>query len=482
MYVTTANECHALDAGNGRRIWDYRRPRTKGLAGDAASGINRGVAVAGDRVFMVTDNAHILALDRFTGALLWDTEMADWRQNYGATSAPLAVGGLVISGTSGGDEGVRGFLAAFDQATGKEAWRFWTVPKRGEPGSETWQGTDIDHPCATAWLTGTYDAELDTLYWPTGNPCPDYDGAQRVGDNLYSDSILALDAEDGPAEVALPVHAARRLGLGRPAAAGARRRRLAGQAAQAPAAREPQRLLLRARPHERRAAPGQAVRQEADLGARDRPRRPSRARSRTRRRPPRAERSARRSKARPTGSPPRSTRPPASTTCRPSRSARVYTQDAGEWQAGKSYYGGTTKDPPEDRPRRSCARSTSRRAPSPGSCRRPAGPQSWGGALATASGLVFFGEDGGALMAVDAVDRPPALALPGQCALERLAHDLHVRRQAIHRGGGGPTSSRSRWWSSTGTNSPIPFISPRADNPPGMEGEPCRGRRPCSSC
>ena len=101
MYVTTANECHALDAGTGRRIWDYRRPRTKGLAGDAASGINRGVAVAGDRVFMVTDNAHLIALDRFTGALLWDTEMADWRQNYGATSAPLAVGGLVVSGIFG---------------------------------------------------------------------------------------------------------------------------------------------------------------------------------------------------------------------------------------------------------------------------------------------------------------------------------------------------------------------------------------------
>ena len=197
MYVTTANECHALDAGSGRRIWDYRRPRTKGLAGDAAGGINRGVAVAGDRVFMVTDHAHIIALDRFTGALLWDTEMADWRQNYGATSAPLAVGGLVISGTSGGDEGVRGFVAAFDQATGKEVWRFWTVPKRGEPGSETWKGKDIDHPCASAWLTGTYDPELDTLYWPTGNPCPDYDGSERLGDNLYSDSILALDAKTG---------------------------------------------------------------------------------------------------------------------------------------------------------------------------------------------------------------------------------------------------------------------------------------------
>ena len=115
MYVTNANECYALDAGSGRRIWHYQRPRTKGLAGDAASGINRGVAVDGDRVFMVTDHAHLLALNRFTGDLVWETPMADWRQNYGATSAPLVVGNLVVSGISGGDEGVRGFLAAFDR-------------------------------------------------------------------------------------------------------------------------------------------------------------------------------------------------------------------------------------------------------------------------------------------------------------------------------------------------------------------------------
>src|SRR5215470_10828908 len=124
MYVTAANECHALDAGSGRPIWDYRRPRTKGLVGDAASGINRGVAVAGDRVFMVTDHAHVIALDRHTGTLLWDAEMADWHQNYNATGAPLPVGNLVVTGTSGGDEGVRGFVAAFDQSTGKEVWRW----------------------------------------------------------------------------------------------------------------------------------------------------------------------------------------------------------------------------------------------------------------------------------------------------------------------------------------------------------------------
>ena len=197
MYVTSANQCYALDAGTGRQIWHYSRPRTRGLIGNAAGGVNRGVAVAGERVFMVTDHAHIIALNRSSGALLWETEMADWRQNYNATGAPLIVGNLVISGTAGGDEGVRGFLAAYDQATGKEVWRFWTVPAPGEPGSETWQGGGIAHPGAATWLTGTYDPELDTIYWPTGNPTPDLYGDNRKGDNLYSDSIVALDAKTG---------------------------------------------------------------------------------------------------------------------------------------------------------------------------------------------------------------------------------------------------------------------------------------------
>jgi len=103
----------------------------------------------------------------------------------------------VISGTSGGEEGVRGFVAAFDQKTGKEVWRFWTVPKRGEPGSETWRGNGIEHGAAVAWFTGTYDPQLDTIYWPTGNPGPDYDDRERGGDNLYSCSVLALDAKTG---------------------------------------------------------------------------------------------------------------------------------------------------------------------------------------------------------------------------------------------------------------------------------------------
>jgi alcohol dehydrogenase (cytochrome c) len=197
LYMTSANECYALDAGSGRQIWHYQRNKTRALVGNAAGGINRGAAVAGGQLFMVTDNAHIIALDRFRGKLLWETEMADWHQNYNATNAPLTVGRLVISGIAGGDEGARGFVAAFDQSSGKEVWRFWTVPKPGEPGSETWKGRDIEHPSAGTWLTGTYDPQLDTLYWPTGNPGPDLNGDERGGDNLYSSSIVALDAKTG---------------------------------------------------------------------------------------------------------------------------------------------------------------------------------------------------------------------------------------------------------------------------------------------
>jgi alcohol dehydrogenase (cytochrome c) len=197
MYVSAANDLYALDAGSGRQIWNYRRPRTRGLTGVAARGVNRGVAISGDRVFMATDHAHLIALNRASGALLWETEMADWHRNYNGTGAPMVVGSLVISGIAGGDEGARGFVAAYDQATGKEVWRFWSVPARGEPGSDSWKGTAIDHPGAATWMTGSYDAELDTLYWAIGNPGPDMIGDDRQGDNLYSDSVVALDPKTG---------------------------------------------------------------------------------------------------------------------------------------------------------------------------------------------------------------------------------------------------------------------------------------------
>jgi alcohol dehydrogenase (cytochrome c) len=153
--------------------------------------------VLGDRVFLQTDHAHVLALHRLTGQLLWDVEMADYRRHYGATSAPLVVNNLVVAGVSGGDEGNRGFLDAYDAETGQRKWRFWTVPAPGEPGSETWVGKAWEHGCAATWFTGTYDPEARMLYWPTGNPCPDYNGDERKGDNLYSNSVLALDPDTG---------------------------------------------------------------------------------------------------------------------------------------------------------------------------------------------------------------------------------------------------------------------------------------------
>lgn len=199
MYVTGPNQVAALDAASGREIWRYSRPRTEGLRGDAARGLNRGVAVLGERVFFVTDNAHLLALSRVNGALLWEAVLPENPEMpYGGTMAPLVVGDLVIAGVSGGDEGIRGFLAAYRASTGKEVWRFWTVPLRGEPGSETWQGdAPLEEGGGATWLAGTYDPETDTLYWPTGNPYPDTDGSGRQGDNLYTNCILALDAKTG---------------------------------------------------------------------------------------------------------------------------------------------------------------------------------------------------------------------------------------------------------------------------------------------
>ena len=198
MYVSNVNDCIALDAGSGRQLWRFSRPRTAGLL--QAPGINRGVAIQGDKVFLETDNAHVLAMDRFTGRQLWEATIADASQNYFATSAPLAAGNLVVTGVAGGEHGANGVVVAFDQATGKEAWRFNAVPNPGEPGAETWKGKERAHGGAPTWFTGSYDPELDTVYWPTGNPAQEYNGDERPGDNLYSDCILALDRKTGKLE------------------------------------------------------------------------------------------------------------------------------------------------------------------------------------------------------------------------------------------------------------------------------------------
>ena len=158
---------------------------------------NRGAGYANGRIFLATDNAHLIALNRADGSLAWDSEIADSKLNYSTTSAPLPVGKLIITGTAGGEEGARGVIVAFDQETGKEAWRFWTIPAPGEPGSETWKGKGIAHGGGVAWFTGVYDASTDTVIWQSGNPGEDYNGDERGGDNLYSDCILALDAKTG---------------------------------------------------------------------------------------------------------------------------------------------------------------------------------------------------------------------------------------------------------------------------------------------
>jgi alcohol dehydrogenase (cytochrome c) len=197
MYITGPNEAYALDAVSGRQIWSFRTPRTPGLLSEAGGGANRGVAISGERVFMVTDNAHLLALDRRTGRKLWDITMADAKEGYSATASPLAIGDMVLSGIAGGEEGARGFVDAYEAATGKRVWRFWSIPLRGEKGSETWVGNALEHGCGATWLTGSYDPDLATVYWAVGNPCPDYNGDERKGDNLYTSSVVALDVKTG---------------------------------------------------------------------------------------------------------------------------------------------------------------------------------------------------------------------------------------------------------------------------------------------
>ena len=197
MFVTAANDAYALDAQTGRVIWHTSRPITEGLIDDASQHHNRGVGVWGSRVYMNTDNAHLLCLDARSGHVHWDVAYADWSKNYGATSAPLVVKGKVVVGTSGGDDGVRGFIAAYDAMTGKLAWRFWTIPGPGEFGSESWPGDSYLLGGGTTWMPGTYDPELNTLYWGTSNPSPDFSGETRPGDDLYTSSLVALDPDTG---------------------------------------------------------------------------------------------------------------------------------------------------------------------------------------------------------------------------------------------------------------------------------------------
>ncbi len=197
MYVTQRpNDVMAIDAKTGRLFWIYRwtpDPAARICCGSN----NRGVAILGNTVFLGTLDAHLIAIDAKTGKALWNTVVADVNQAYSITMAPLIVKDKVLVGVGGGEFGVRGFVAAFDPGSGKELWRFNTIPGPGEPGFETWRGDDWKTGGGPVWTMGSYDPVLNLVYWGTGNPGPDWNPAQRPGDNLYTDSVVALDPDTG---------------------------------------------------------------------------------------------------------------------------------------------------------------------------------------------------------------------------------------------------------------------------------------------
>jgi alcohol dehydrogenase (cytochrome c) len=200
LYVTGPNNfAWALDARTGRPFWRYRRDLPGNLTYGASVPVNRGFAALGDRLFMTTLDAHLVALDMRTGSVLWDIAMADYRIGHSATVSPLIVNGKIIVGISGGDYPTRGFLDAYEPASGRRIWRFYTVPSPGEPGSETWPDSpeQLARGGGGTWVTGSYDPELNTVYWGTGNPNPDYYGDDRHGDNLYTCALIALDPDTG---------------------------------------------------------------------------------------------------------------------------------------------------------------------------------------------------------------------------------------------------------------------------------------------
>lgn len=197
MYITQApSDALALDAKTGRVFWIYRyipSPDARPCCGS----VNRGLAMLGDTLFLATLDAHLVALDAKTGRSLWNVKVANAAAGYAMTVAPLVVKDKVIIGVAGGEFGIRGFIAAYDTRTGREAWRFNTIPGPGEPGHDTWKGDDWQHGGGSIWVTGSYDPDLNLTYWGTGNPGPDWNPAQRGGDNLYSDSVVALDPDTG---------------------------------------------------------------------------------------------------------------------------------------------------------------------------------------------------------------------------------------------------------------------------------------------
>ncbi len=199
MYLTEApNTVTALDAKLGRVFWRYVYTPSN-LSRPCCGRVNRGLGILGHTLFMATIDAKLIAIDATTGQPVWSKQIADPSAGYAMTLAPLIIKDKVIIGVAGGEYGVRGFIAAYDADTGEEAWRFYTIPGPGEPGHETWEGGGDAwmHGGASVWLTGSYDPDLNLTYWGIGNPGPDWNPAQRPGDNLYSDSVVALDADTG---------------------------------------------------------------------------------------------------------------------------------------------------------------------------------------------------------------------------------------------------------------------------------------------
>jgi len=197
MYVTQPpNDVAALDPETGRAFWTYVRTLPDKI--DICCGqVNRGLAMLGNRLYMGTVDAHLVALDAKIGSVAWDVEVADYKKGYSVTLAPLAVKDKIIIGVSGGEYGIRGFVDAYDAVTGKRLWRFYTIPAPGEPGSETWKADAWQRGGGPAWLTGSYDPELNLLYWGVGNASPDWNGDVRPGDNLYTSSVVALSPDSG---------------------------------------------------------------------------------------------------------------------------------------------------------------------------------------------------------------------------------------------------------------------------------------------
>jgi len=200
MYTTSGpTNVAALDLRSGKPLWEWNRPIAASVLNLGFPRVNRGVAILDNTVYVGTLDGYLVALDAKSGAERWVTQVGDNPTGHAITAAPLAVDGKIIVGISGGEAGIRGFLDAYDAKTGKQAWRFWTVPSPGEPGSETWPGDSWVHGGGATWLTGSYDPDLKLLYWGTGNPGPDWNGDSRKGDNLYTSSLVAIDIDTGKA-------------------------------------------------------------------------------------------------------------------------------------------------------------------------------------------------------------------------------------------------------------------------------------------